>query len=110
MFLFFTKRIGFDHPYFETSPFVKPPGDRIPFQKQESAQKNGRHTIVCNEPALAYCDSCISLSAAKSLEDHQVTRGEKMLEVVAVSNVHHVGCTPCGVKKVILKPCSYPTI
>jgi hypothetical protein len=46
-------------------------GYRIPFQKQESAQKNGRHTIVCNEPALAYCDSCISLSAAKSLEDHQ---------------------------------------
>ena len=40
----------------------------------------------------------------------KITRGEKMLEVVAVSSVHHVGCTPCGVKKVILKPCSYPTI
>ena len=26
-----------------------------------------------------------------------------MLEVVAVSSVHHVGCTPCGVKKGNLK-------
>ena len=33
----------------------------------------------------------------------KITRGEKMLEVVAVSSVHHEGCTPCGVKKVILK-------
>ena len=40
----------------------------------------------------------------------KITRGEKMLEVIAVSSVHHVACTPCGVKKVILKPCSYPTI
>ena len=40
------------------------------FKNRNLLKKNGRHTIVCNEPALAYCDSCISLSA-KSLEDHQ---------------------------------------
>ena len=41
------------------------------FKNRNLLKKNGRHTIVCNEPALAYCDSCISLTAAKSLEDHQ---------------------------------------
>ena len=32
-----------------------------------------------------------------------------MLEVVAASPAHHVGCTPYGLEKVILKPCSNPT-
>jgi hypothetical protein len=34
----------------------------------------------------------------------KITRGEKMFEVVAASLVHHVGCTPCGLTKIILKP------
>ena len=77
-------------------------GHRISQKKQEPYQKNiGKQTIVRNEPAVAHGDSCIFFPL---LITWKITRGEKMFEVVAASPVHHVGCTPCGLTKIILKP------